>query len=155
MKNGFRTILLFIVVSFLAACGGGSSNSGGPKVVYAGSETITISVPALPGYPPQTSTFPLTIEITGNAVRIIDVDGVVYRGTINAGAFTATGTIPTINFDGIACKSFSITYKGKEISAGELLPKTSKIDLVCGNGTIPGSPSEEEENNDEGTPEGN
>lgn len=49
----------------------------------------------------------------------------------------------------------SITYEGSEISAGELLPKTSKVDLVCGNGTVPGSPSEEEENNDEGTPEGN
>ena len=48
---------------------------------------------------------------------LIDMDGVVYRGTINAGAFTATGTIPTINFDGIACKSFSITYKGTMVGA--------------------------------------
>ena len=44
----------------------------------------------------------------------------------------------------------SITHKGREISAGEMLPKTSEIDLVCGNGNRPGS-EPEEENNDEGT----
>jgi len=30
-----------------------------------------------------------------------------------------------------------MTYKGKEISAGDLLPKTTKIDLVVGNGKRP------------------
>ena len=34
---------------------------------------------------------------------------------------------------------YYIRYKGKNISAGDKLPKTSKIELVCGNGTIPGS----------------
>ena len=32
---------------------------------------------------------------------------------------------------------YYIKYKGKNIRPGEKLPKTSKIELVCGNGTIP------------------
>ncbi len=32
---------------------------------------------------------------------------------------------------------YYIKYKGKSISPGDKLPKTSKIELVCGNGTIP------------------
>ncbi len=32
---------------------------------------------------------------------------------------------------------YYIRYKGKPISPGDKLPKTSKIELVCGNGTIP------------------
>ncbi|WP_373516409.1 PASTA domain-containing protein [Pricia sp.] len=32
---------------------------------------------------------------------------------------------------------YQIKYKGKYISPGDKLPKTSKIELVCGNGTIP------------------
>ena len=34
---------------------------------------------------------------------------------------------------------YYIKYKGKNINVGDKLPKTSKIELVCGNGTIPGS----------------
>ncbi len=33
---------------------------------------------------------------------------------------------------------YYIKYKGKQIKPGDKLPKTSKIELVCGNGTIPG-----------------
>ncbi len=32
---------------------------------------------------------------------------------------------------------YYIKYKGKNISPGDKLPKTSKIELICGNGTIP------------------
>ena len=32
---------------------------------------------------------------------------------------------------------YYIKHKGKNISPGEKLPKTSKIELICGNGTIP------------------
>lgn len=32
---------------------------------------------------------------------------------------------------------YYIKYKGKRINEGDKLPKTSKIELVCGNGTIP------------------
>lgn len=32
---------------------------------------------------------------------------------------------------------YYIKYKGKYISEGDKLPKTSKIELICGNGTIP------------------
>lgn len=32
---------------------------------------------------------------------------------------------------------YYIKYKGKQIKPGDKLPKTSKIELVCGNGTIP------------------
>lgn len=32
---------------------------------------------------------------------------------------------------------YHIKYKGKYISPGEKLPKTSKVELVCGNGRIP------------------
>lgn len=32
---------------------------------------------------------------------------------------------------------YHIKYKGKYIKPGDKLPKTSKIELVCGNGTIP------------------
>lgn len=33
---------------------------------------------------------------------------------------------------------YYIKYKGKTVNPGDKLPKTSKIELVCGNGTIPG-----------------
>lgn len=33
---------------------------------------------------------------------------------------------------------YSIKYKGKYVKPGDKLPKTSKVELVCGNGTIPG-----------------
>lgn len=32
---------------------------------------------------------------------------------------------------------YQIKYKGKIIAPGERIPKTSKVELVCGNGTIP------------------
>ncbi|NJB70694.1 beta-lactam-binding protein with PASTA domain [Saonia flava] len=32
---------------------------------------------------------------------------------------------------------YNIKYKGKYISPGERLPKTSKVELICGNGKIP------------------
>ncbi|MEN1785436.1 MAG: PASTA domain-containing protein [Bacteroidota bacterium] len=34
---------------------------------------------------------------------------------------------------------YYLKYKGKEINPGDKLPKTSKLELICGNGTIPGS----------------
>ncbi|MEX0313037.1 MAG: PASTA domain-containing protein [Allomuricauda sp.] len=34
---------------------------------------------------------------------------------------------------------YRMKHKGKYIKPGDKLPKTSKIELVCGNGTIPGS----------------
>ncbi|MDC6390126.1 PASTA domain-containing protein [Maribacter sp. PR1] len=34
---------------------------------------------------------------------------------------------------------YYIKYKGKDIKPGDKLPKTSKIELICGNGKIPGS----------------
>lgn len=34
---------------------------------------------------------------------------------------------------------YYIKYKGKSINPGDKLPKTSKIELVCGNGTVPNS----------------
>ena len=34
---------------------------------------------------------------------------------------------------------YNIKFKGKYIKPGDKLPKTSKIELICGNGTIPGS----------------
>ena len=34
---------------------------------------------------------------------------------------------------------YYIKHKGKNINPGDKLPKTSKLELVCGNGTIPGS----------------
>lgn len=33
---------------------------------------------------------------------------------------------------------YYIKFKGKEVSPGDKLPKTSKVELICGNGTIPG-----------------
>jgi hypothetical protein len=33
---------------------------------------------------------------------------------------------------------YRIKFRGKYISPGDRLPKTSKIELICGNGTIPG-----------------
>jgi len=33
---------------------------------------------------------------------------------------------------------YYIRYKGKEMNPGDKLPKTSKVELICGNGTIPG-----------------
>ncbi len=34
---------------------------------------------------------------------------------------------------------YNIKFKGKYIKPGDRLPKTSKLELICGNGTIPGS----------------
>lgn len=34
---------------------------------------------------------------------------------------------------------YQIKYKGKHVKPGDKLPKTSKVELICGNGTIPGS----------------
>ncbi|MDF0708198.1 PASTA domain-containing protein [Flagellimonas okinawensis] len=34
---------------------------------------------------------------------------------------------------------YRMKYKGKYIKPGDRLPKTSKVELICGNGTIPGS----------------
>lgn len=34
---------------------------------------------------------------------------------------------------------YNMKHKGKYIKPGDKLPKTSKIELICGNGTIPGS----------------
>lgn len=34
---------------------------------------------------------------------------------------------------------YNIKFKGKYIKPGDRLPKTSKVELICGNGTIPGS----------------
>lgn len=34
---------------------------------------------------------------------------------------------------------YYIKHKGKEVTPGDKLPKTSKVELICGNGTIPGS----------------
>lgn len=34
---------------------------------------------------------------------------------------------------------YYIKFKGKEVNPGDKLPKTSKVELICGNGTIPGS----------------
>ncbi len=34
---------------------------------------------------------------------------------------------------------YNMRYKGKYIKPGDKLPKTSKVELICGNGTIPGS----------------
>lgn len=34
---------------------------------------------------------------------------------------------------------YNMKHKGKYVKPGDKLPKTSKIELICGNGTIPGS----------------
>ncbi|WP_431127993.1 PASTA domain-containing protein [Flagellimonas flava] len=34
---------------------------------------------------------------------------------------------------------YRMKHKGKHVKPGDKLPKTSKIELICGNGTIPGS----------------
>lgn len=34
---------------------------------------------------------------------------------------------------------YYVKYKGKEIKPGDRIPKTSKVELVCGDGTIPNS----------------
>ncbi|TMU50508.1 PASTA domain-containing protein [Flagellimonas algicola] len=34
---------------------------------------------------------------------------------------------------------YRLKHKGKHVKPGDKLPKTSKIELICGNGTIPGS----------------
>ncbi|NAS11778.1 PASTA domain-containing protein [Poritiphilus flavus] len=42
---------------------------------------------------------------------------------------------------------YYIKHKGKRINPGDKLPKTSKIELVCGNGTIPDSAQVKAESN--------
>ncbi|MDX1314435.1 MAG: penicillin-binding protein, partial [Eudoraea sp.] len=33
---------------------------------------------------------------------------------------------------------YYIKYKGKRMNPGDKLPKTSQLELICGNGTVPG-----------------
>ena len=42
---------------------------------------------------------------------------------------------------------YNMKYKGKYLSPGDRLPKTSKVELICGNGTIPGSARVQAESN--------
>jgi len=42
---------------------------------------------------------------------------------------------------------YRMKYKGKYLSPGDRLPKTSKVELICGNGTIPGSARVQAESN--------
>lgn len=42
---------------------------------------------------------------------------------------------------------YRMKYKGKFLKPGDKLPKTSKVELVCGNGTIPGSARIQAESN--------
>lgn len=42
---------------------------------------------------------------------------------------------------------YRMKFKGKFLKPGDKLPKTSKIELVCGNGTIPGSARIQAESN--------
>jgi len=42
---------------------------------------------------------------------------------------------------------YNMKYKGKYLSPGDRLPKTSKVELICGNGTIPGSAKVQAESN--------
>lgn len=51
------------------------------------------------------------------------------------------GTVSYINDIG-KDMILSVTYKGKEIQAGELIPRTSKVNLVCGNGLPSDMPEE-------------
>ncbi|MAO17727.1 PASTA domain-containing protein [Muricauda ruestringensis] len=42
---------------------------------------------------------------------------------------------------------YNMKFKGKYLKPGDKLPKTSKIELICGNGTIPGSARVQAESN--------
>ncbi|MCR9227758.1 MAG: PASTA domain-containing protein [Flavobacteriaceae bacterium] len=42
---------------------------------------------------------------------------------------------------------YNMKHKGKYLKPGDRLPKTSKIELICGNGTIPGSARVQAESN--------
>lgn len=42
---------------------------------------------------------------------------------------------------------YNMKFKGKYIKPGDKLPKTSKIELICGNGTVPGSARVQAESN--------
>ncbi|NVN19139.1 PASTA domain-containing protein [Muricauda sp. HICW] len=42
---------------------------------------------------------------------------------------------------------YNMKHKGKYLKPGDKLPKTSKIELICGNGTIPGSARVQAESN--------
>ncbi|MBW8243781.1 PASTA domain-containing protein [Muricauda oceani] len=42
---------------------------------------------------------------------------------------------------------YRMKHKGKYIKPGDRLPKTSKVELICGNGTIPGSARVQAESN--------
>ncbi|SDR04705.1 PASTA domain-containing protein [Flagellimonas zhangzhouensis] len=42
---------------------------------------------------------------------------------------------------------YNMKFKGKYIKPGDKLPKTSKVELICGNGTVPGSARVQAESN--------
>ena len=75
----FKSLVLPMVTTFFVAvtgCGGGGSSSGGGGsggggggTVYTGTATITLSAP---GVASQTTTFPITITVSGGIVTVSD-----------------------------------------------------------------------------------
>ena len=112
MKQGIKVMAAAMLSLILVACGGSGSSSSGAVTTFAGTETITVSVANVATIPPQTSVFPLAIQLTDSAVKIIDIDGTVFKGVLKGNSFSASAKVPAETIDGIACNEFTVTYSG-------------------------------------------
>ncbi len=118
-RKGLQHLLTIILAVSLVGCGGsggsssgGGSSASGPIVLYLGTETLVFSSPDLPSVPGDSGTFALRIEVQGSEVRVTDVDGVVYKGSLSGSDFAAYGRVDNFTESGISCKAFTVQYKG-------------------------------------------
>ncbi len=119
IRTHLRHLFTIMLAAWLAGCGGsgGSSSGGGgiasgPIVLYLGTETLVFSSPDLPSVPGDSGTFALRIEVQGSEVRVTDVDGVVYKGSLSGSDFAAYGRVADFTESGIKCQGFTVQYKG-------------------------------------------
>ena len=130
MKTNKTRYFGIALISFiLTACGGGgggdsSTGGGSGDVVFIGTQTVTFSSP---GIPPSTSTFGITIIISGNTVTVTDGD---IQGSASLSADGMNFIVPVDT-------SFSdddITCTGEAIYTGSIAGDTASGSIA---GTSP------------------
>ena len=111
--NKIRYLGIALISFLVAACGGGgggdsSTGGGSADVIFIGTQTVTFSSP---GVPPSTSTFGITITISGNTVTVTDGD-IVGSAPLSADGMNFTVPVDTsFSEDGITCTGEAI-YTG-------------------------------------------
>ena len=114
----FKSLVLPMVTTFFVAvtgCGGGGSSSGGGGsggggTVYTGTATITLSAP---GVASQTTTFPITITVSGGIVTVSDPE------ITGSAPISADGTNFTVRVNFVVAES-GVSCNGTVIYTGTI-----------------------------------